>query len=162
MKKLSLLTLILFFSISMFAQTMGEAETDQKTQEEIDRPVYPKHDWQIGMTFSNLVLLQMSFDVNHRYFNNRIVGFGISRIEGHLIAADVEVDGDLLMERSYTGYDISVFQKIYLNRSYVDNFIYFKHGIRGDYTKHGYAREDWFETQLDGNTFLNYEKRNFR
>lgn len=161
MKKFSLLTLLLFFSISMFAQTTNDTLNKSKTQYEIDRPVYPKHDWQIGMTFSNLVLQQITVDANHRYYNNQVFGIGISKIEATALSSDEEVDGNYLLERSYRGWELSAYQKIYLSRSYVDNFVYFRHGVRGDYNKYEYAREDWFETSSDGNIFLNYEKRNF-
>lgn len=159
MKQLCTIAIGLLFSINLSAQNSNSIELMDK--EASERPKHPKHDWQIGTAFTNLIVQQFSVDANYRYFKNQVIGFGLSRIEGYPQSTGQDGDERPLLERAYKGWELAAYQKLYLNRSYVDNFIYFKHGIRGDLTEHSYAQEDWFEIYSDGNTFLNYEKRYF-
>lgn len=160
MKYLSIVALVLLFSISSFSQ--GSRSIEKMTETDLDRPNYPKHDWQIGSTFSHLIRQQISFDVNYRYFNNQVFGVELSRIELFPQSTESEIEGDEpLIDRTYKGWAFAAYQKLYMSRSSSDNFVYFRHGLRGDFTKHEYYQDDWFEIYKDGNTFLNYEQRYF-
>lgn len=160
-RKISLIVFVLLFSMKSEAQSQDQNENNQVERKPIEQAVFPRHQWQIGSTFSNLALQQLSLDVNHRYEGNKVLGFGVTRILGSPGSEDYEFDSDPLIDRNYEGWELAIYQKLYLHRSYVDNFVYFRHGLRGDFTNHTYSREDWFEIESDGNTFLTFETRDF-
>lgn len=158
MKNYIFLSLILFFSCDILAQNSETSTTENSNSEKRN---YTRHRWQVGSIISNLAVQQISGDINYRYHANQVIGFGISRIENYPINNMGDEESLVLLNRRYRGWQMAAYQKIYLSRDFVDNMVYFKHGLRGDLSQHHYSREDWFEIVKDGNTFLSYEERDF-
>lgn len=125
---------------------------------------YPSQKWQIGLTFTDVVLQRASIDLNYRYNRNQVIGIRYTDIAGYS-QSEVTYDEDAnqlnLENLDYQGMEIAVYQKLYLYRTSVDNFFYVRHGLRFDQTERSYSKEDWFDFTKDGNTFLNYENREF-
>lgn len=149
-------SLLLVMSFTIGAQTL-------KNQGISSDKNYPSYDWQIGTTFSNLIMQSITLDANFRYNRNKTIGVNFSRVFGYTEnTAVTTLDGtSSFSNRDFKGYELAVFQKIYFYKTFSDNYYYFRHGVRGDRNVHTYSREDWFNIQDNGLNFLVFEERDF-
>lgn len=132
---------------------IGYSQVEEEPRESFK---YPKRVWQLGSTISDAVTVAFPVDLNYRYKGNKALGIELN-LFSTVLFDDLENYDDL----SLTGVGAKIYQKIYLNKSSWNNYLYFRHGLRLDRSELTYNKEDWFPTEQNGNTFLTFENREY-